>query len=315
MAVINITITDKRPTVEGSPVIVCGNSDYTLSFSFDGAWSNTSAKTARFVYIQDGEVKYQDVVFTGTTANVPTLSNIKDVRVGVYAGNLQTSTPAVIPCEYSIRCGTAAPSDPTPSQYDQILALLQQNNAAIAGIQVGGGNRLYNSDFSAPLTGTNWTRGWTTADTTITSSIETDADYGPYIRVTTQESDGYLPQKSRLIQSNHTAGKSYAVSFYAKADTATTLSVGQLGVHAQTFGLTTEWQRYKAVYTARAALAFSVVFPNQSVSISLTRIKFEESTVATDWALAPEETQARILSLEERVAALEASLLSMGGEI
>lgn len=122
--VIKINVTNKRAVLVGSPVIVCGNSGYTLEFTFDAEWSAESVRTARFVYVRDGSVQYQDVVFSGTTARVPVLANIKEVRVGVFAGDLHTSTPALIPCEKSIRCGTGAPEDPTPSQYDQIMELL-----------------------------------------------------------------------------------------------------------------------------------------------------------------------------------------------
>ena len=102
--IIKINIADKRPTVIGSPVIVCGNSDYSIEFAFDAEWANASAKTARFVYVKSGAVKYQDVEFTGNTAPVPVLAGIKEVQVGVYAGELRTTTPARIPCEFSILC-------------------------------------------------------------------------------------------------------------------------------------------------------------------------------------------------------------------
>lgn len=123
--VIYVNVKDKRASVIGAPVIVCGNSGYTVEFTFDDEWAGLRVKTARFVYVQAGEVKYQDVVFEGATAVVPVLANVFEVRVGVFAGDLQTSTPAVIPCERSIRCGTGSPADPTPSQYDQIMALLR----------------------------------------------------------------------------------------------------------------------------------------------------------------------------------------------
>lgn len=101
---INISIVDKRPTVIGAPVIVCGNSDYVIQFSFDAEWDAEGAKIARFVYVQRGAIKYQDVDFTGTTVTAPILSGIREVMVGVYAGNLRTTTPALIPCEKSILC-------------------------------------------------------------------------------------------------------------------------------------------------------------------------------------------------------------------
>lgn len=124
--IINIEVQDKRPTVLGSPVIVCGNSGYELSFSFDSEWDEEPAKTARFLFVREGKVRYEDVVFMGTTCQVPVLAGIKEVRVGVFAGNLITSTPAVISCEPSILCGTGAPEDPTPEEYHQLVALVNE---------------------------------------------------------------------------------------------------------------------------------------------------------------------------------------------
>lgn len=129
--VINIVVADKRATLTGAPVIVCGNSDYSVNFTFDEEWNAAVVKTARFVYVQDGAVKYEDVVFQGNTVAVPVLFNTREVCVGVFAENLRTTTPAKIPCDYSIRCGTAAPADPTPSQYDQIVALLDPDRTEV----------------------------------------------------------------------------------------------------------------------------------------------------------------------------------------
>ncbi len=130
---INISIVNKHATVAGAPVIVCGNDNYSVEFTFDKEWDSLPYKTARFVYVQNGAVKYDDVVFVGVKVNVPILANTREVLVGVYAGDLRTSAPARIPCEPSIRCGTGAPADPTPSQYDQIMELLN------AGGGTGGG--------------------------------------------------------------------------------------------------------------------------------------------------------------------------------
>lgn len=123
--VININVENKIARTVGDARIVCGNADYTVNFTFDEEWT-AAIKTARFVYIRDGHVEYLDVVIDSSTAAVPILSDVQEVRVGVYAGDLHTTTPAVIPCERSIRCGTGAPGDPTPSQYDQIMALLEE---------------------------------------------------------------------------------------------------------------------------------------------------------------------------------------------
>lgn len=118
---IKINVTDKRAQVMGAPVIVCGNVGYTVNFTFDDEWSAHDTKTARFSYRKNGAEQYQDVVFTGSLVDVPVLSDVHEVRIGVFAGNLYTSTPARVPCELSIRCGTGAPEDPAPDVYDQVM--------------------------------------------------------------------------------------------------------------------------------------------------------------------------------------------------
>lgn len=126
---IQIHVENKHAAVVGSPVIVCGNSGYIVNFTFDAEWTQGGIKTVRFVYLKSGAVAYTDVVMENDTVEVPILSNTKEVRVGVFEGDLRTTTPAVIPCELSIRCGTGAPVDPTPSQYDQIMVLLANSGA------------------------------------------------------------------------------------------------------------------------------------------------------------------------------------------
>lgn len=109
--VINIKITDKRPSVEGAPVIVCGNSDYTIKFTFDAEWDAYSTKTVRFIWVANGKVRFKDVEMKGTTeCNVPKLHSTNSVRIGVYAGDLHTTTRAVIPCEWSILCEGGKPA-------------------------------------------------------------------------------------------------------------------------------------------------------------------------------------------------------------
>jgi len=120
---INITVENKRATVVGSPVIICGNSDYTVTFAFDSDWNVTGVRTARFVYVKDGKVQHEDVVFSGNTVAVPILSGIDSVKIGVFAGELRTTTPAVVRCGASILCGSGKVHEPTPDVYDQIMAL------------------------------------------------------------------------------------------------------------------------------------------------------------------------------------------------
>ena len=125
MPIINIRVRRKKAA---GPVarIVCGNSDYKISFNFDEEWDAHPVKTARFIW--NGQ--YQDVVFNGNVCDVPVLTN---TAVGVYAGDLRTTTPALIACDKSILCGNGLPADPSPDVYAQIMRLLNNIGPAGAG--------------------------------------------------------------------------------------------------------------------------------------------------------------------------------------
>lgn len=100
---------------------VCGNSDYTAVFEFDHEWDEYETKTARFRYNHS----HEDVVFKGNVAQIPVITNTNEFEVGVFAGDLHTTTPAMVLCEKSILCGDGTPVDPTPDVYDQIMELLK----------------------------------------------------------------------------------------------------------------------------------------------------------------------------------------------
>ena len=117
---IKITIANKHCTVQGAPVIVCGNSDYVINFTFDEEWAQAEKKTARFSYVRDGARKYKDVDLTGNTVAVPPVYRTRELQVGVYAGDLVTSTSARIPCKKSAVCDTCTPDDLDPNQYKRM---------------------------------------------------------------------------------------------------------------------------------------------------------------------------------------------------
>lgn len=89
--------------------IVCGNSDYRIEFAFDSEWDEYPTKTARFIY----NGKSEEREFNGNTVPVPIMRNTTKVLVGVYAGALETTTPAVVKCRRSILCIGAKPAPQT----------------------------------------------------------------------------------------------------------------------------------------------------------------------------------------------------------
>ena len=121
----NISIKIRNKVAKGEyAVIVCDNSDYTAVFDFDAEWDAYDTKTARFVY----GGKYTDAVFSGNECAVPVMQNTRAVTVGVFAGDLHTTTPAYISCVPSILFGNGIPADPTPDVYAQIMELLNKDS-------------------------------------------------------------------------------------------------------------------------------------------------------------------------------------------
>lgn len=93
--------------------VVCGNTDYEVEFAFDSEWDAYETKTARFKW----NGKFLDVEFQGTTCPIPAVHHTDAIFVGVYAGDLRTTTPARIPCQPSILCGSNDPHDENEANY------------------------------------------------------------------------------------------------------------------------------------------------------------------------------------------------------
>ena len=117
---IKISVNNKIATLQDNVLIVNGNSDYVIKFDFDSEWDAYQTKTARFMTARG----YTDVVFSGDEVALPVIQNERYIRIGVYAGDLRTTTSAVIFCRRCITDGSGSPADPTPDVYAQLMALL-----------------------------------------------------------------------------------------------------------------------------------------------------------------------------------------------
>ena len=129
MNYINITVRGKIARAEGRARVVCGNSDYAVRFDFDEEWSEYAVKTARFVG-EDGS--YTDVQFEGDTCAIPILRNTRTLLVGAFAGNLRTTTAALIHAVPCITDPDGTPSDPTSDVYAQLMERFDKIEAPAA---------------------------------------------------------------------------------------------------------------------------------------------------------------------------------------
>ena len=126
--VIEITIHNKVARIASSPIIVGKNKDYIVRFDFDEDWNKYDTKTARFS--QDGE--YQDIIFAGNECSMPALDGGKVVEVGVYAGDISTTTPAYLKVQKSIIDDDGVPAEPQPDVYAQLMERLNELEAPAA---------------------------------------------------------------------------------------------------------------------------------------------------------------------------------------
>lgn len=125
MPIINILVENKIAEADGV-IYVCGNSDFAAKFDFDSEWDAYDTKTARFSYNNS----YVDVVFSGNQCPIPIISDTYFFHIGVYAGNLHTTTPARVPCKKSILCGSGIPAAPPNDIYNKIMAKLNSLESA-----------------------------------------------------------------------------------------------------------------------------------------------------------------------------------------
>ncbi|MBQ6040204.1 MAG: hypothetical protein IJL32_05455 [Oscillospiraceae bacterium] len=132
---VDVTVENKIASTTGTPEIVCGNNDYAFVFTFDSEWSMFTEKTARFVWcdLRSGKIMHKDVLVTGDVCLAPALYDTAAVAVGVYAGNIHTTTPARIPCARCITDGEPLHEDPDPDIYEQLLQYLEELAAGSSG--------------------------------------------------------------------------------------------------------------------------------------------------------------------------------------
>lgn len=147
--IIKAKVQSKEITLEGAPFIVCNNDDYVVQFEFDEAWENQGIKTARFVVTSGKETSNSDVVFTGNECPVPRMVGIDSLYIGVFAGDIISTTKTAIACKKSILCDTPVIPPPTPDCYEQILELFSNVQGASVWVR-----------YSDQPDGEGFTEGW-----------------------------------------------------------------------------------------------------------------------------------------------------------
>lgn len=130
---INITVREKIAHTISDTCIVCGNSDYVAIFDFDAEWDAYEVKTARFIW----GGTFTDVPFTGNECPVPVILDAVSVLVGVYAGELHTTTAAAVGVRRSILGGSETEAEVSHEIKDAFGKMLAGKIDAPQVAQVG----------------------------------------------------------------------------------------------------------------------------------------------------------------------------------
>ena len=133
MPEIHIAVENGVASQRDTAVYICGSGDFTAVFAFEAGWPVEDLKTARF----QTESTYQDVLFRGNACPVPVFTNARKLEVGVYCGNLRTTTPARIAIREGIRSAWGPPEDPAPSLCDQILEAVGETDLRLEEVTDG----------------------------------------------------------------------------------------------------------------------------------------------------------------------------------
>ena len=182
---LNITVRNKIATTTDPATVVNGNNDYTVVFDFDSEWDSLSSKTAMFVYGRE-EQKYKTVTFTGNSCIMPALYNTGYVLIGVFAGDIKTTSAAYVKCIPCIRdndstldTGSGGTIDTGTNDHSQLInrdIADQHPISAITGLK----------EALTPLTGTTET----TTPSQVLAAIKagrdialqyTDSHYGTFV--------------------------------------------------------------------------------------------------------------------------------------
>lgn len=121
MPEIVVTVKNKMAVGDGS-VIVCNNSDYVVRFVLDSEWDALALRTMRIVY---DSYTHTDIAFSGDTVALPTIIDRTSIGIGLYSGDIHTSTCAMFDCERSVMGKNShAVAPPSSDVYNEIVEMI-----------------------------------------------------------------------------------------------------------------------------------------------------------------------------------------------
>ena len=164
MPEIVVTVKNKMAVGDGS-VIVCNNSDYVVRFALDSEWDALALRTMRIVY---DSYTHTDIAFSGDTVALPTIIDRTSIGIGLYSGDIHTSTCAMFDCERSVMGQNShAVAPPSSDVYNEIVEMINDG-------------RLKGDNGADGTNGADGAPGKDGSDATVTAeNIQTALGYTP----------------------------------------------------------------------------------------------------------------------------------------
>lgn len=156
---IKITVRNKIARALPSAAIVCDNSDYVVKFDFDDEWAAETVKTARVSFDDD----YYDIVFEGDECVLPPITGAQSVKIGVYSGDLRTTTAAHLRCLPSCTSDEGSQADPPESVYNQLVEMINNIDVTISPDDIADAVEDYLTEHPVSVTTPDWSQNDETA--------------------------------------------------------------------------------------------------------------------------------------------------------
>lgn len=131
MPTIQVIITGKMAIPVEGPIVVCGNSDYSVKFYFDSEWDSSGQKIIAIDYRQRGHLRRWEGELDGDTIELPTFHETDALSINILSESVETDVPAIIPCA---KCATDwfdSPAEERHDVYCEIMEMLANHGAPI----------------------------------------------------------------------------------------------------------------------------------------------------------------------------------------
>ncbi len=127
MKEIHISVREGIASQTDHTAYITGDGEYWALFDLGEEWEDQPLRTARF----QTEGSYVDVIFRGNKCRMPVFTYARKLEVGLFAGNVRTTTPARIFLREGIRSAWGSPEPPAPNVYDQLMEVLEDSGVTL----------------------------------------------------------------------------------------------------------------------------------------------------------------------------------------